>query len=59
MHLGSNYIESEEVSEGERHLAKAKEYLEPIKLKARFCLSYVKVLSSEGLAHPHPLFLLA
>ena len=33
MHLGSNYIEAEEVSTGERHLAKAKEYLEPIKLK--------------------------
>ena len=59
MHLGSNYIEAEEVSEGERHLAKAKEYLEPIKLKARFCLSYVKVLSSEGLPPRPPLFLLA
>lgn len=36
-HLGTNFIEAEETSEGEGHLKKAKLWLAKLKLHPRYC----------------------
>jgi len=49
LYLGSNHIEAEETSEGERHLKDAARVLHTTRLQPRNCTVYIKVTCMQGI----------
>ena len=48
LHLGSNFIDAEEVADGEAHLKAAVEILEPLKADSRYSIACIKIQNTLG-----------